>query len=60
MSEPTKLIYLDYCNGWNETPSILAKCREKKHILKNEQERPHVTKITCEMCGFYYRADSSD
>ena len=49
---------LGYVNGWRKTPDIVKKCN---HELKKIDltGRCH-TEHRCEICGYFYRVDSSD
>jgi len=60
--EKQEMMDLDYVNGWKETPKIVKTCNEKGHVKKF---KPHsmfrcVTVVTCEVCGYTYKIDSSD
>jgi len=64
MAEQKNFIDLDWANGWNEEPEIVKKCKEAGHIATNVDVGPpmrgieHV--VTCHICGYVYRYDSSD
>ena len=55
---------LGWANNWRETPEIVKKCRALKHSRTDKDVGPphrgleHV--VTCEICGYVYRYDSSD
>ena len=50
---------LGYANSWGDNvPDIVKNC---KHIKKyNETIKRNVTSVTCEICGYTYKVDSSD
>ena len=50
---------LGYANSWGDNvPDIVKNCKHtKKH--KKTIERS-VTSVTCEICGYTYKVDSSD
>ena len=49
---------LGYVNGWKKTPDIVLKCEHPKTEIKLFG-RCH-TEYRCNICGYFYRVDSSD
>jgi len=50
---------LGYANSWGDNvPDIVKNCKHtKKH---NKTIERNVTSVTCEICGYTYKVDSSD
>jgi len=52
---------LGWMNGWKEVPVEVQNCtHDWKSGKKTEADhRRCYTKVTCEVCGYYYEIDSS-
>ncbi len=48
---------LGYANGWGDTPEIVKNCPHRRYELPLGS---CVTQVSCPICGFTYRVDSSD
>ena len=50
---------LGYANGWEKTPEIVKECQGKKHNPPHHKTTMRcVTRVGCEICGYYYHIDS--
>jgi hypothetical protein len=56
---PGVKVDLDYRNGWNEIPEIVRKCRELGHLAIETGIGNCLHETTCEICGYFYKTDSS-
>jgi hypothetical protein len=52
---------LGTANSWKETPQIVTDCQERNHerIYTTNGGRG-ITVITCTVCGYTYKVDSTD
>ena len=57
----SKMKDLGWMNGWKEVPVEVQNCtHDWKSGKKTEADhRRCYTKVTCEVCGYYYEIDSS-
>jgi len=55
---------LGWANGWVETPDIVKKCEELKHVTSDiDYGPPHrglEHRVVCKICNYIYYYDSSD
>lgn len=59
MVNPQDYTYLGTMNMWKEEPEEYKKCKEEKHILKEERVANCWKRYYCEVCKHYYEVDSS-
>jgi hypothetical protein len=54
--------YLDWANGWSESPEEVIKCKELGHKTNNHSysHRGLHNTVSCDICKYYYNYDSSD
>ena len=58
--ENVRFVDLGWVNGWRKTPKVVSVCRGKGHDTQRSNEGRCVEKISCPVCGYVYRVDSSD
>jgi len=56
-----KKISLGYINSWGDnTPEIYLKCRDQNHQMSHREVGRCLMEYSCEICGYYFKVDSSD
>jgi hypothetical protein len=62
---PPKVIDLGWANGWDKEPEIRQKCIDLGHKCSDVSDASGVPykcfshTVTCEICGYYFKYDSS-
>lgn len=54
-----KVTDLGFANGWKKTPEIVIRCEEMGHNKSGKTIGNCLHETGCEICGYYYRVDSS-
>jgi len=49
-----------YINGWSVIPDEVQQCMTLMHTKHFLLIRKHVTEVSCDICKFKYKIDSSD
>jgi len=61
---PEDVTDLGWANGWKETPRIVRECQKMGHKVTCVDVGPCLrgleNVVTCNLCGYVYRFDSSD
>jgi hypothetical protein len=54
--------FLGWENGWSKSPPELLLCKEAKHQRRHSfrGNRGHDNTVSCDICRYYFKYDSSD
>ena len=55
----SELKNLGYSNRWSKLPIEITKCSDLKHDIYRKEIKRCVTEYTCEICGYFYKEDST-
>ena len=51
--------YLGWANSWTHKPDIITKCKVLGHMPNETSAGPLTHTVRCDICGYYYKYDSS-